>query len=278
MGEVNLPISRRCHYTEAMLPPPPRLFIEHEWNCFIKTVGGKLVSEVIATKNPSFANADYVFEKDNVIAELKCLKENKDADANQRSQIAALFKQYAGRGLIPHFWGVRAINSIDCPADLQKKLYRILARPIRQQIKKANRQIRETRCALGMRDAHGLLLLANDGNFRLEPGQLMYTIDTAIGQQFSAIDTIIVFTVNMSASLTPAMHTLPRYANVWIPAPRIGHPEMPDDFLNRLSHGWVSHVSQRLHQAIPVFEGLDHSLLEQLRYDDRPRPKPIRID
>lgn len=247
-------------------------------NHFVRTVGGELVSNVIGTKNPLFANADYVFRQDNVVAELKCLSENKDTDANQRAEIAALFKRYSDAGKMPYWRGCRAINSTDCPVDLQKGLYRIFARPIRQQIKKANRQIRETRRVLGMDDALGLLLLANDGNFRLEPGQLMYTIDTAIGQRFSAIDTVVVFTVNMSASLPAHIRELPPHANVWIPAPRIGHRNIPDEFLNRLSRGWVRHVSDRLQQPIPVFEDIEHALLEKLRYDDRMRPKPIVID
>jgi hypothetical protein len=106
----------------------------------------------------------------------------------------------------------------------------------------------------------------------------MYAVDTAIGQRFSAISTVIVFTVNMSASLPLRMAGLPPHANVWIPAPRIGHRKVPDEFLNRLSRGWARHVSNRLQQPIPVFEEVDHAVMDQLRYDDRTRPKPIVID
>jgi hypothetical protein len=261
-----------------MRQAPPHFSVESEMNEFISTVGGQVLSTLLGTKNPRFANADYVFRQDNVVAELKCLSENKDADVNQRAQIATLFKRYYDAGKIPYFWGVRAVNSADCPIDLQKQLYRILARPICSHIQKANRQIRETKRALGMHDAHGLLFLANDGNFRLEPAQLLHAVDITLGQRFGAIDTVIIFTVNMSSSPDLQIGGLPPHADVWIPAPRIGHRNVPDEFLNRLSRGWVQHVSAKLKQPIPLFEEVDHAVIEQLRYDNRARPKPIIID
>lgn len=246
---------------------PPRIPVEIEMNRFVRKFGGKTVSDVIATNNPTFANADYIFEKENIIAELKCLTEDKSNDSKQKARISALFERYVRSGRMPYFAGLRVIQSKDCPTDLQKELYRIFARPIRRQLDKANQQIRETRKFLKMENAHGLVLLANDGNYRLEPAQLVHCVELALGNRFSAIDTVVVFTVNMLASVPPERSDIASHVSVWIPAGRVGHSEIAVGFLDRLAAGWARHVGEFIDEDVPIAFDLDHSFIAELRCD-----------
>lgn len=143
------------------------------------------MTDALGNTSPGFANADYFFEQENIIAELKCLTEDKLSDSRQSESIRNLFEQNISLGQIPDPGpGIVRINSSDCPLDIQRKLYSIISRPIKTHIEKANRQIRETRRQLNRPDAHGLLLFANDGNFRLELDQFAHAIDVTLGNSF----------------------------------------------------------------------------------------------
>ena len=68
--------------------------IEKEFDNFVPEVGGQRVDELIG-KSPNFDNADYVFDDDKIVAELKCLQENKLNDANLNKKIR-VFRQICG--------------------------------------------------------------------------------------------------------------------------------------------------------------------------------------
>jgi hypothetical protein len=243
--------------------PPPSIDIESEMNRFMPEIGGSLVSS-FAGCNAQFANADYFFREENIVAELKCLSEDKSSDERQHRAILNLFENYVRRGLItdPGAPTIK-INSVDYPKEFQRDLYCIIAKPIRWHVEKANRQIRETKNALSRSTAHGLLLLANDGNFRLEPDQLMYALDLTLGDRFSSIDSVIVFTENMLTTTRGFdLHIAPI-----VPASRKGHAELSKSFFDRFVTGWSRHTSSLYGREIRVFRDIETGHLGSLRYD-----------
>lgn len=246
------------------MKPRQRISIETEMNRFVRDFGGALVLEALGTGCPPFANADYWFESENIIAELKCLTEDKTNDSRMRRALNRQFDDFVDSGRMPDPGpGLYRINSSACPREFQREIYKIFARPIKRRFRKANEQIKATRQKLGRADAQGLVLLANDGNYRLEVNQLMCAVDLALGKDFSGIDSVVVFTENMPAN-TPFTE---RHANVWIPADREGHRPISAEFLHRFSDGWFKHVSRLVGKDIPVFRDIEHAVLDSLYCD-----------
>src|SRR5436190_1110453 len=110
---------------------PPRVPIELEMNRFIQQFGGALVADLVQTSNPQFANADYWFEQDNIVVELKCLSEDKTNDVRLRAVIQKIFDSFVDSGRIPDPGpGVFRVNSNQMPIEFQRQLYRVLSRSI----------------------------------------------------------------------------------------------------------------------------------------------------
>lgn len=252
-----------------MATVPPRISIEAEMNRFVRTIGGQLVADTIGTRSPQFANADYWFEKDNVIIELKCLTDEAGREARIKAGVQKLFETFdrAGRMPYPKFWGKRQINSTDCPPAFQRALYRLLAQPVKRRLRKANQQIRETRRWLGREEAYGLVLFANDGYYQLEPVQFRHAVDVALGKDFSAIEGLVLFTANLLAT-APGIEPYASHAAVWMPCSRTGHREISDDFTRRFHEGWAEHVGNLIGEKIPLIHELDKDI-EGFKYDQQ---------
>ena len=237
-------------------------------NEYVREFGGSLVLDALGTRSPSFPNADYVFRSDGVVAELKCVSEDKSEDRRMQSNIEQLFERFVKAGRIPDpGYGEYRFYSKDCPVEFQRDLYRILARPIKKRLDKANRQIKLTKKHLEMPEAHGLVLLANDGNYRLEPAQFAHAVKIALGQDFSGIDSLVLFTANL-LSVLPGQE---KHVLSWTVASRVGHPSPPEKFLNRFFVGWTRHVGRKIGEDIPLIGPIGHQNLEAMKYDQKYR-------
>jgi hypothetical protein len=53
--------------------PHDSLVVEATWDEFVQTIGGQRISELLSA-SPNFDNADYLFEPEGVVAELKEVK------------------------------------------------------------------------------------------------------------------------------------------------------------------------------------------------------------
>lgn len=60
-----------------------RMEIAREFDALVKATGGKIIAEIVG-KSPRFDNADYIFPEEKIVAELKCLREDKSGDASTR--------------------------------------------------------------------------------------------------------------------------------------------------------------------------------------------------
>jgi hypothetical protein len=65
--------------------------IEPTFNAFVKAFGGELIRDIVGP-SPNFHDADYLFRKEGVIAELKVLTEDKLNDPEMRKKLGALFQ------------------------------------------------------------------------------------------------------------------------------------------------------------------------------------------
>lgn len=132
--------------------------VSEEVAACVRGMGGTVLDDVL--KKPDFANADYWFPEDLVVAELKCLTEDLSTSQEFGRRISALYSSWIKKGLVPAPTDARVRFNL---RDLPTRCAREFLEPIKQKlqastIKKANKQIKETKLHLGAPEAKGLLL------------------------------------------------------------------------------------------------------------------------
>ena len=153
-----------------------------------------------------------------------------------------LYDKWVKQGLIPDaFFRPTVIETKNLPMKCQLDVANLLKRPVEQRIKEANRQIKQTKEYFDLPEAKGLLLLVNDGNYSLESNAVMYLVSRCIKTQFTAIHTVIYFTVNLLAD----MPGVDRDVLIWLNAPRVPGEVMPREFLDTLRDGFHSLSGRR---------------------------------
>jgi hypothetical protein len=235
--------------------------IEPQFGEFVKCFGGQLVADIVG-QSPSFANADYLFRAENVVAELKTLTEDKSHDEATQKKFGALFRSWIARKLIPPQPIPSAIYSRDYPMICQKEMYDVWARPVKKHLAKANRQIRETKTQLGLHSAKGLVIVANDGNWAVPPPVLLHILFKSIKSDFHSIDSFVLLTVNMFSSST-------RIGNapvlVWLQGTR-DETSFPNEFGDRLGDGWRRFVEMRTGVGIAALNDPDLGTIASLQF------------
>jgi hypothetical protein len=241
--------------------------VEKYFDEFVKDLGGVKVSEQLANK-PEFKhglpdNADYLFPNDDVIAELKCLEEDTYSPEEFSQLLGRLYITWQDKGLIQEErFGRTLLQTKDLPLDCQLEVEKLVNKRLRKVIAKANKQIRITKDVLGMPDAKGILLLVSDGNYFLQPNQVIGFAGRILKSHFSNIHSLIYFTVNM----TVQMQTINRDSCIWIEGFREGVEKVSPEFLKRLSEGWISFLAVKTGENIPVYDVQDHNLIDSTKF------------
>lgn len=238
----------------------PRLInVEEAFNEFTRESGGELVSDLVG-QNPNFDNADYLFRKDLVVAELKCLEKDFLRDIEYQKKIDKLYAKWVNLGLVQPF-ARTTINIKDLPERCRTDVLKIFKTPIERIVKKANRQIRETKEYLSLPDAKGVLLLANDGNYSLETEAVLYLVTKIIRVQFTSINYVAYFTVNMKARV-PGLN---RDVYIWAMAHGEKEAEFSYDFLHTLGDGWIEFLGRKTGQRYSNVT-VDKEIVEQVKF------------
>lgn len=240
---------------------PPHLHIESSFNEFVKEFHGELVSELLPP-NP-LDNADYLFRNDNVVAELKCLEKDILEHEDSKAKINALYEEWMRKGLVGVVWGTVEINSATLPIECQRELYSFIKKPIERSIKKANKQIKQTKADFNLRNASGLLFLANDGNYSLESAHLIDIACKILSNQYSGIDGFVYLTVNMRA-MKPGYE---RDVNVWVPKYR-NHNASLIKWVDRMAEAWGRFYAKKIGQDVPThfLEADDQKTLDSVKF------------
>jgi hypothetical protein len=174
---------------------------ESEIDKCVASIGGVKVSDLYKG-SPVFDNADYWFKQYNVVAELKCLMEDKGQDNKTQGKVQNIFNShlYSRESKVVIFGTVK-VNSSDVSEQCTKDIAEVYRRPIQGIMKKANKQIRETKVELKATSAHGLLIIINDKNTALDPSQAMWMVTESLRRDgFRSIDSVLYITLNLLAS------------------------------------------------------------------------------
>ena len=225
-----------------------RIDVPTEFATCVRRLDGVVLDDVL--QNPAFFNADYWFPAERVVGELKCLSENLAAQHQFNDLVESMYASWIKRRLIP--------RPVSFPVqvnlrDLPLRCAREFIDPVKKRLessamKKANKQIRDTKKHLNAADAKGLLILVNDGNYLLPPTMMVHLLARTLKQQYRSIDSVIYFSVNESSSVPGN----PMPSLFWIDAIPPGRTAISSDLRERLRATWMAHHSSLV--PGPIFE------------------------
>jgi len=239
--------------------------VDRAFTDIVRSYGGEVVADLVGP-SPPYPNADYLFRSLGVVAELKRLAEDKSQDAALRAKISARFHRWMEQGLVGLAFGQVEIQSHTLPIQCQRELMAICAKPLKYLIETANRQIKSTIAKLNVQGGKGLLIVANDGNYLLEPDAALYLIGKALGSRHKSINSIIYFTVNVYVkSDQNSGPTL-----VWIHAARDTIPSVDYHFVDNLFAAWRAYLSQVIGQNVGFVKLEGREAVSRLRLE-KPR-------
>jgi hypothetical protein len=237
--------------------------VEKEFAKCVRDIGGIVLEDQL--KNPSFSNADYWFPKYRVVSELKRLSEDLSEKEDFKQDISELYQTWVREKLVPLAPSkVFRINTKNIPDVCTYQFLELIKKRIESStIKKANRQIKETKDFLNAKDAKGLLLLLNDGNLAMKPDLMMHLLRRILNKQCTSISSVIYFSVNPTAS-APGVN---KPVLFWIDALLPGREAVDTDLRETLKNSWFDHHSKLV--PGPFHEILmpnDPTLLEQIKF------------
>jgi hypothetical protein len=221
--------------------------IEPAFDGFVESIGGVVLKKQIGA-SPSFENADYVLHQQKIVAELKCLEDNKLDDPDYMAKIEAAWRKWEGLGYVTGEIPEQIVlNTL--PPCCGREMVTIASAPLKGVIKKANRQIRETKDKLNLPTYKGLLLLANDGNYALPPNTLDQLVGGILSVGYTSINCYVLLSVNMVAQVPgveiPCM--------VWMPSFRSEEESIRPEVMKFLHVKWKSYHERLTGQTYRCF-------------------------
>jgi hypothetical protein len=150
------------------------------------------------------------------------------------------------------------------PLEAQWKLIQPLKRRLQVPVKKAAKQLKETKEAFNRINDPGLLILVNEGSPLFRPAWVFYFLHHLFRGGYSGIDHVVYCSVNVPASVPG----IPDGARPWVPASVEGRKSMPNGFVHRLSHFWRTTLERKLGITLPVITfDMDLNVLDEVVFD-----------
>ena len=172
--------------------------VEKLFSEFVEFYGGKVIDK-LEENLVDRLNADYFFEKQNTISELKTFKKDVFSEADDIPRFQDLMSKWVLKKMITQKQ-LREYNfqGKKLPKKCLDDLISVAARTIERAIQKANKQIEESKKTFEKPDANGILFLINDGNYFFTTEGFLHIISNIIGRKFkeSSFDVVVYITVN----------------------------------------------------------------------------------
>jgi hypothetical protein len=246
--------------------PPWHLPVEPTFNEFVEKTGGELIEKILPPQKGQ-KRADYLFRTPGIIAELKCL-EHDPFTRDYQTKLQALVNSWQARGLI-RIYGTVQLDVRQVLHQCQTEWLNITEQPLnRNIISKASRQIRDTKAALGLPEAKGVLLLANDGNRSMTPSNIFFFLKRILSKKkddgafvCSSLHWIVLFSTNVPVMIDRD----PRPMMFWTAAHRFGVDSVISRFLAEMNVGWNRHCAEK--RGVPLKEvNLGGANLDDVRF------------
>lgn len=236
-----------------MWKPHDPLPVEPTFDAFVKSMGGRLISEMLS-RSPAFENADYYFPEARVIAELKQLDGDPRETGRFKKKQIELAKKYIDEGKM----SFRSAIGVDpLPPEFRRDTVRLYRPALSRIMKKANNQIKSTKTHLRLPDSTGIVILVNEGLTSLRPVEVLALLGNVLTTSYSSVDCLVYLTLNTYVELPGNP-----YANqLWVPMYSDRAPRILPDFINDLGRRWRRYLDKLLGPADWRLETPDDSFL-----------------
>ncbi|WP_312271553.1 hypothetical protein [Pseudomonas sp.] len=219
--------------------PHTALSVESTWREFVCHSGNIVVEQVIP--NPrTFENADFLFQEKGVVAELKEVATEFGSSAAFIAGFDGLMSKVIAEN--PHWKPALLGGNAPLPNWFNREFVRLFRPPISRILKKANRQIRETKLHFEIEAPTGVLLFVNDGFTALGPEPVRALAASLLQNSYSSIDCFVYLTVNRYIAFPGS--DIPRL--VWAPVYSDRAPEWLVDFINSLGSSWFTFLESKI--------------------------------
>lgn len=212
--------------------------VESEITEAIKSIGGERVSDYLS-KSPAFENADYIFHNFKVIAELKCLDEDKMHDPQFIDKASKIYRDDHTTPIV--VFGTARLSTHGCSSEFTRKIRNLYRKPIKKRVLKANKQLKNTRKELNVEDYKGVVIVVNNNNSALDPWHIHEILESLMKQDcYSAINGAIFFNVNQKVVLPQGG----REYTAWVTLDRDNHQKIDLNFQAAFRNCWLKHFSK----------------------------------
>lgn len=228
---------------------PEAIPVEATFDNFVTDFGGRKISDLITQKAQMPLNADYIFEEQNVIAELKTLEGiYSGPDAIKQLMQAYIDSGCASSDVMGLLLSGEKVP--DAAATLVKKRIR---RSIEQRIKRGRKQLRRSKETFGNGDTRCLILVAMDQQPFFGHETMLLNLAKIMGDNYADehTDGVIYFNPNTPTKMRPDGLEL----SGWIPFYRDDEVNLElSEFVNLLGNRWLTYLGGQFGETNPILE------------------------
>ncbi|MGP8436603.1 hypothetical protein ACT2FY_15885 [Paraburkholderia fungorum] len=219
--------------------PHDPIDVEALWREFVRSAEGQVVEDILP--NPrTFENADFLFPALSAVFELKEIQTEFDRSAAFREGYRLLLERVMEED--PHWKPSLLGGSGVYPAWFTSELLRLFRPPISRVLKKANRQIKETKVHFKLDQPTGVLVFVNDGFTALEPHFVRKVAADLLANSYSSIDCFLYTTVNRYVEVEGS--DVPRL--LWVPTYSDRAPDSLVTFIDELGRKWFEYLEAKI--------------------------------
>ncbi|EPB4366175.1 MULTISPECIES: hypothetical protein [Enterobacteriaceae] len=234
--------------------PHSPLPVEKTFHSFVRKYGGGVVSDILPG-NPSFENADYSFKNNNIIGELKEIETEFLNQENAKIKFTEMMERLLNER--PN-WKPSLMGGENDYPDWFKIEFIRLARPsITRILKKANKQIKETKKYFHVPNANGVLFFVNDGFTGISPFLVQALACDALTHSYSSIDCFLYITLNRYVELDGSNE--PQL--IWAPSYSDRADNSFVEFIDDLGRNWFNFLEEKIGGFTSRHEESDRSIL-----------------
>lgn len=219
--------------------PHDPILVEPTWQEFVRSISGTVMEDVLPHPR-NFENADFAFHDSGVVAELKEIETEFSSSAAFRSGLDALIRKLIEEE--PNWRPPLLGGNEEYPKWFYSEFIRLFRAPLARILKKANRQVRDTKNYLRITSATGILLLVNDGFTAIGPEPIRALTSNLLLHSYSSIDCCIYLTVNRYVELAGSCE--PRL--LWLPTYSDRAEDSLVAFVDAMGRRWFDHLEAKI--------------------------------
>lgn len=228
---------------------PPTLPVEEMFDAFVTQFGGRKISDMIVSKSLMPLNADYFFEKQNVVAELKTLEGIYSGEvAYEQLTQAFIDSGCTGSDVMGILFRGQPV-----PEAAAALMCKRLRRSIEQRIKKARQQLKKSKETFGNIDTRCLILIAMDQEPLFGHQTMLLNLAKIMSDNYADeyTDGVIYFNPNMPTKVRPNGMEM----SGWYPCYRDENVTAElSNFVNLLGNRWLTFFGSRIGEPNPILE------------------------